>query len=383
MGNRQLLAGILFAVVGAEVFAVQPGFVQGLVAHGGFTDKQAGDLAGLEMVGYASTTILMVFLSRRINWRLLTIFSVAMAVVGNLASTLTSDFWLFGITRVVVGIGSGGMTAIGFATVSLTSRPDRNFGVMITTVLVYAALVMVLMPSIYDLAGLNGILFVFAAFAAASIPFVRYVPTSGAQQGPIERDAVQLERPWIVTALAAMFCYFLAQGVVWAYLFLIGTGDGASEQSVANGLTLSQFTGIAGAMTAAIVGIRFGRLPFLTLGILCAVLPLIAFLIVKQTPFNYLLAVLAYNFGYNLIHPFLLGTIASIDKTGRVIFYAVALQESGLAVGPFIAARVIDEGKYDSISWLGAVLFVAAWLLIILPVMKHDRVLATEKTVAV
>ena len=65
-----------------------------------------------------------------------------------------------------------------------------------------------------------------------------------------------------------MFLYFLAQGVVWAYLFLIGLAGGLTEQQVANGLTISQFAGIVGALGAALSAGRYGRVGPLLLGIL-------------------------------------------------------------------------------------------------------------------
>ncbi len=75
----------------------------------------------------------------------------------------------------------------------------------------------------------------------------------------VEKDAVNLPASAKGLALAAMFAYFLAQGVVWAYLFLIGISGGLTEQQVANGLTVSQFAGIAGALGAALSAGRYGR----------------------------------------------------------------------------------------------------------------------------
>ena len=93
----------------------------------------------------------------------------------------------------------------------------------------------------------------------SGLSFVRWLPHSGEEHAQIEEDAVDLPWTFKSMALGAMFCYFLAQGVVWAYLFLIGMAGGLGEQAVANGLTLSQFAGIAGAMLAAIMAHRFGR----------------------------------------------------------------------------------------------------------------------------
>lgn len=44
-----IAAAMLMAVIGPEVFIVQPGFVQGLVELLGFTDSEAGYVASSEM----------------------------------------------------------------------------------------------------------------------------------------------------------------------------------------------------------------------------------------------------------------------------------------------------------------------------------------------
>ena len=45
-----LLSTIYLAVIGASVFIVQPGFVQGLVEFYGFDEQQAGYIASAEAI---------------------------------------------------------------------------------------------------------------------------------------------------------------------------------------------------------------------------------------------------------------------------------------------------------------------------------------------
>ena len=66
---RSVAAGVYMGVMGGEVFIVQPGFVQGLVERMGFSEEQAGFIASIEMAGFATMTILLIFLTRRLNWR--------------------------------------------------------------------------------------------------------------------------------------------------------------------------------------------------------------------------------------------------------------------------------------------------------------------------
>ncbi len=370
--RRTLAASILVGVIGPEVFIVQPGFVQGLVEYVGFDDQGAGYAASAEMFGIAVTTILLTFIAHRVNWRVVIAASVLIMALANALCTITDDLSVFVLLRVLAGLGAGGLISLSFAAIGLTDRPERNFGFLIMWVLVYGAIALVLMPSTYALAGMNGVLWFFALFPLAALPVLRYLPITGENVVQVEADAVNLPGKLKGIALFAMLAYFIAQGVVWAYLFLIGVAGGLTEQLVANGLTISQFAGIAGALLAALLGNRFGRSLPLSLGILGGALCLL-FLVGRIEFLVFALAVTVYNFAWNLTHPFLLAAMASFDRRGRIVVYAVAMQMVGLAVGPSLAASVIDEGDYVNVNWLGAGLFVLSLALILPPVLTQAK----------
>lgn len=373
MDSRAALsAAILMGVIGPEVFIVQPGFVQGLVGYLGFTDQQAGFVASAEMFGIATTTILLTFAAHRTNWRRVFTWSLLVMFVANALSVFVADLQLFTALRFAAGFGAGGLVSLSFAAIGLTSNPDRNFGYLIMWVLIYGAIGLLLMPSGYAAFGLDGVLWFFALFPLVGLPFVRYLPETGENAVATDEDAVTLSLPLRSMALLAMLAYFLAQGVVWAYLFLIGLAGGLSEQQVANGLTISQFAGIAGALLAAMLGSRYGRSLPLTLGILAGALCLY-FLVGTFSFLAFAAAVVVYNFAWNASHPFLLAAMASFDRRGRVVVYAVAMQMIGLAFGPGLAATVIEEGDYVNANVLGAALFVLSLVLILPPVLSYAR----------
>lgn len=370
--RRSLSAAILMGVIGPEVFIVQPGFVQGLVVHLGFTDSQAGYTASAEMFGIAATTILLTFVAHRVSWRRVFTASLALMFLTNALSAFVGGFEAFTVLRFVSGLGAGGLVSLSFAAIGLTDNPDRNFGYLIMWVLIYGALGLMLMPTAYALGGMDSVLWFFALFPLVGLPFVKYLPVTGENAVAVEKDAVTLSLPLRSLALLAMLAYFLAQGVVWAYLFLIGLSGGLGEQAVANGLTISQFAGIAGAFLAAMVGKRYGRSLPLTVGIAGGALCL--YFLVGQLGFLvFAVAVSIYNFAWNLTHPYLLAAMASFDRRGRVVVYAVAMQMVGLAVGPGLAASVIEEGVYVSVNVLGAALFLVSLCLILPPVISQAR----------
>lgn len=368
-----LWAVFLVGVIAPEVFIVQPGFVQGLVEHVGFDDRGAGVVVGFEMFGLAATTILMTFTAHRVNWRSVVLGSVIVMFLANLLCTLTTDQSTFMTLRFIAGLGAGSLVSLSFAAVGLTRNPDRNFGLLIMLVLTYGAVVLWLMPSVYAVAGMDGALWFFALFPLSALPFIRYLPKSGESEAQVEADAVNLSFGMKMLALLAMLAYFIAQGVVWAYLFLIGLAGGLSEQAVANGLTLSQFAGIAGALLAAVIANRFGRSLPLTIGIAGGAICL--YFMIGQFEFLvFALAVGIYNFAWNLTHPYLLAAMASFDRSGRIVVYAVAMQMVGLAAGPLIAAAVISESEYVNVNWLGAGLFAISLALILPPVLAQARI---------
>lgn len=370
-----LYSMFLIGVIAPEVFIVQPGFVQGLVVYLDFSDQGAGYVASAEMFGLAATTILMTFIAHRVNWRFVVLVSLATMFFANAACTMTSDVNAFVALRFVAGLGAGSLVSLSFAAVGLTNNPDRNFGLLIMWVLTYGAIVLWAMPSAYDLFGFNGVIWFFALFPLSAMPFIRFLPVSGESDVHVEDDAVNLPLQMRSLALFSMLAYFTAQGVVWAYLFLIGISGGLAEQAVANGLMLSQFAGIAGAMLAAVMAHRFGRSIPLSVGILGGTLCL-WFLIGRLEFLVFALAVGVYNFFWNMTHPFLLGAMASFDRRGRVVVHAVAMQMIGLAIGPFLAATVISEGEYVNVNRLGGALFVVSLLLILPPIFAQAKAFA-------
>jgi len=181
---------------------------------------------------------------------------------------------------------------------------------------------------------------------------------------------VDLSAPHRALALAGMFIYFLGQGVVWAYLFLIGLAGGASEQEVAYGLTASQFAGVAGAFCAAQLGSRIGRTLPLGASILLTLLPLLALF----GPTGALLfggMVCIYNYAWNVAQPYMLAAMAAFDRSGRTVINATACQMLGLANGPWIAARVINDEGFANVLWLGIALFAVSFVLFVLPLRRH------------
>ncbi|MCZ6831141.1 MAG: hypothetical protein O7F73_16435 [Gammaproteobacteria bacterium] len=370
--RTSLFATIYLSVIGAAVFIVQPGFVQGLVEFYGFPEQEVGYIASAEIWGIAVTTLVLALGGHSYSWQKILKVSLALFVCGNLASLFSAEMLPFGALRFVTGLGSGGMVSLTFTIIGLTRLPDRNFGYLIMGVLTYGAFGLWILPTAFASIGMNGVIVCFALFGTSGWLCLPHLPDSGEEHLQVEADAVDLSGGFRAFALLAMFTYFFAQGVIWAYLFLIGLNGGVAEQEVANGLMLSQFLGIAGALVAAVTGRRFGRVPPLAIGILGGALVL-GWLFGEFSAFVYAVTVCIYNFAWNMTHPFLLAAMASFDRHGKVVVYAVAAQMLGLAIGPAVAASLIQEGSYARVIVAGMAMFALSFLLILVPLLAHHR----------
>ena len=153
-------------------------------------------------------------------------------------------------------------------------------------------------------------------------------------------------------------------GPIWKR---IGIADGLSIKQVASGLSTSLLLGVIGALTASLLNVRWGRVVPLGLAIVAAILSVIL-LQWKITLSTFIVAVCVWNFANNFGHPYLLGYLAAIDKSGRYVVISAAMQTGGMGLGPAIVALSITGADYDSVLWFGLVCFTLA-LLLFIPIM--------------
>ncbi|MEM7218393.1 MAG: MFS transporter [Pseudomonadota bacterium] len=360
------------AVVGVCVFIIQPAVVQGFVDVLGLTPEQAGYVASAEMWGLAITTIVLAFVAHRIDWRRATIVFLAISVIGNAASIGQSDPVTLSVIRTLTGLGLGGMISLPFAMVGMTANPDRNFGLLVVWVLVYGALGVLVAPMTLDAFGLDGIWLFLAAFCALGLLCVRYLPRGEATDAATE-SGKPLSALHAASALGGVLLFNVAIGMVWAYVFLVGTEGGIEEQSVANVLTVSQFLGIAAALLAAALAQSAGRIKPLAVGILGTGAGA-ALLLGDISYFIFSLAVYVFNFMWNLAQPYLLATLSGFENPARMLIRAASLQMIGFALGPFVAANLIAETStpYANVYLIAAVGFALSWVMVLVAQLAPD-----------
>ena len=373
-----LFSVLLLHLVGPQAMITQPAFVDGLVNQLNFDASQAGYVAASENFGKAVQSLLMMFLITRVNWRYLFYVALGVLILGNFVCTLISSFEAFRVTRFFTGMATGTIVPLCYVVVGLTAKSSRNFGLLMVTVMSYAAVVFVAVPSVFETLGFTGLVTFYALFSLLGLFAVRHMPTVGTTQNDSAATGVTLSWTYRIMALGAMFVYFIALFSVWAYMSLIGQDVGLTDQQIANALTVAQFAGIAGALSVIALGDRFGR----ALPLLLALGGSIVSIFIMgnyRMALGFTVAAALFNFFWNLGHPFLLAAHASFDQSGRQVTYATAMQMMGIAAGPAIAAAILTDGSFNQVLLLSTVGMLVAIALIQPPVIK-EKALSKKQT---
>lgn len=378
-----IAAAIHVNVISAAMLLVQPAFVQALVERAGYAERTAGFVAATEMFGVAAGAAFVALAGARLRWRPASVTALVLMV----ASTLLSASMLapagFGALRFAAGVGSGVLMSISFSSVGATSSPDRNFAWLVTCALLFGAVVVWFMPPLLDSLGLGGVLRLLALYYASGLAVLALLPRgvpgraapapgsggAAAPSGAATPGPAALHRR---LAVAAMFLYYVAQGAVWTYLALMGTAAGLDGPAVAAGLTASQLAGLCAVLVAGAIAGRVTRRRAIGAGVAAAGIALAA-LLGPQTALTYAALVCLFNAAWNWTDPFLLGTMAKVDATGRVMVWSIAWRLLGLALGPFVAAPLVSEGDYSAVSALGIVALIASFACLWLPMRALER----------
>ena len=365
-------AAILFGVVAVAIFPIMPIFVGTLVDHLDFTSSQSGYVTSADIIGIAAGNLLGYFWVSRINWRRMAVLSVLVLFTGNIICITTTQFVPLLLLRFIIGVAEGTALALTYAILGASANPDRNYGFFLFGSLGTGALNVLLLSA---LTGSHGPGIVFDDLAVLSLVaacFIRFVPAGGYQGSTTPAAAGREIRPAVLLlpvtiALLANLVYFIGQGGVWAYLERIGIADGLAANQVASGLSASLVLGVIGALTASLLNVRWGRVAPLGLAIAAAILAVLL-LQWKITFITFFIALGVWNFANNFGHPYLLGYLAAIDKSGRYVVVSAAMQTGGMGLGPAIVALLITGADYDSVLWFGQVCFALS-LLLFMPLM--------------
>lgn len=352
-GTTAITAATMLGTVGALTILVMPGLLGVMVDAFGLNDNQLGLVASVEIFTMAIATGVATLGISRINWRQMACVALIVLAIGNITSILAQSISGLLWSRGVAGIGEGIAVAVSFSALGISRNPDRSFGIYLVFALIFSAILLYALPFIVQL---GGHFLVFSFLAALCLINMLFLPwlSPQAQRRAMDVGQGHFHVPYklVGIGLAMVTFFFIGQGAVWSYLERMGAARDIDAQSVSAALSLSALAGIVGAGIAMLMGNRIGRSVPITFGVMVQVISML----ILTTEFDkegFIIAVMIFNFSWNLCQPYFSGVMSELDPEGRAVALMGSLQTIGVSVGPLIAAVIIRPGEYDSISYLG------------------------------
>ena len=342
---------------------IMPTLVTSFVARG-VPLSIAGVLGAAEMIGMTLIQFCAPLFITRYNRRVLAGIAVGLAVGGQLFSVLTDDAAILGGLRVVAGIGEGCLFSLAIASLAGTSDPDRAFGVALASGQIFCTVMLVVMASLSIRNPTQGAIGVFALFIMTTTLCISTLPG---------RDAVPLRAlahggtRWsiynvpAICGLMGMFLLSCALGSVWPIVGQIAASRGVQPSVIATGFSVAGFGGMSGALVAAVLAIRFGRL--LPLFLASAGYAACLILIDSQLSFP-MLAFLLLFFALACI-PYYMGVLAWIDASGRLSVISGAMIPLGIAVSEALAGSVVAAAGFRGATFEGCGFVLVAFVLML------------------
>ena len=84
----EVISAIIISCVGVFFVFGMPFFVGGIISELGFSQSQANLVSSAEIAGMALSSMLGFFWIKRFPWRTIAFFSIAIIILGNIASSV-------------------------------------------------------------------------------------------------------------------------------------------------------------------------------------------------------------------------------------------------------------------------------------------------------
>ena len=336
------LAGWGAFLVGNLAQALAPLIVQAITQHMSMATGKAGYLVSAEFIGIALTAILIGPFINRLPKRKTAIIGCLVAVTMHIISIqFISSYTTLLLMRFFAGLGAGATLAAGGAIIAAAAAPDRMFALVKT----FNAMVMAVMIWLAGYAvkgyGVGGGYGVLALIVFCTLPLLYCFPANVVEK----QNNAKSRLPHFVLGCLTLFAvlnWVMVVSAPWVYLAIMGERSGLAIEQISGLLGAGFIIGMAGGLLAAWLDLRFGRIIPIIAGILFNGVTWLLICAVPH-PVVYTISVLLNNISFFFTLPYLLGTMAALDREGRWASIAATSFLGAIAIAPAVGGLIMDH----------------------------------------
>lgn len=345
-----LVAGVFLGELGSMMTPFQIGALMDGLNLG---EAAAGMLGSAEIVTIGCCMLAVALGAIRMAPRQMALCGVVITGTGQLLTALTDILALLFILRVAVGLGSALCLSAAIITISSFKHPESTTGFVYAYVILLLALIMYLVPWLLPYGHHRALFSLFAVLTILGSLLLFNLPARQIyqQQSFKVKGGSNIYR-LIALFFAGEFLLLAGVGTVWAFLERIGLATGITLHDVGLYMSLGMLVSMLGSFVAGIVGVKFGRFfPLVGGAILTAAG---SGLIPGSTDaVSYLIMLFLFLFMLSFVLPYVIGTAAMIDRSGRLATAALAVQIFSYGTGVVIGGFVVENFSLGALSFIG------------------------------
>jgi len=368
------------ATAGLFYVNIMPALVNGLIDALGFTNQQAGAVGSANMYGAAVGALSIVFVIKRLRWKLAATIFLAGLIAIDLFSMLISDANTLLIVRFVHGLVGGMLVGTGFAIIARTANVDRTFGVLLFVQFGLGGLGVMFLPGLVPTYGTTVLFFALIAFSIITLMMLPFLPDYPikSKTGQLTGDnAAVIDKPNLLLTLLAIFTFQAANMGLYAFIIGLGKHYGLETDFISLTLGIAAWVGLGGAGLVIIMSTRYGHFKPVFFGTLVTAVGSAAF-VYSDVASIFFIANCLLGITWAFVIAYLLGLVAKFDTSGQMAAMGGFASKMGLASGPVVAAWLLGEDNYQQLIIVAVVILLISALLAWKPARKQDRTMSRQ-----
>jgi predicted MFS family arabinose efflux permease len=170
-------------------------------------------------------------------------------------------------------------------------------------------------------------------------------------------------------ALIAVALIFMGQGAIWTYITLAAKKSGLGLEGLGTVLAVGALFNLLSPLAAERVGLRLGRATPLIFGHSGLALSVLFVACGINAPL-FAIGAVGLSFFLLFLVPFVLGTLADLDKSGRSASAGPAFFTIGGAIGPALGGLIITTAGFGTLGIVSALTVALALMLALMGASK-------------
>ncbi|MDQ1207727.1 putative MFS family arabinose efflux permease [Acinetobacter baylyi] len=362
--KKHLFAIFIFAAISPFVLMAAPVIAQQLAIEWSLSPSQIGNFFFVELGMMSLATLPAYLWSKKISFRKAAVYASSLFIFGNFLSLFAKSFDFLLMCRAISAVGGGSLMVITITSCSITSKPDRTYGLWVLGQVLLGALALFFLPKLFPLFGMKACYVAMLVVICIALPFHRYFADFIVTK---KTTVTHVQNPnsllgWF--AVLATLLFYIAVGGVWTFMSSIAAHSKIDPVFTNSILAISTLVGIVGCFLPTVIGDKLNRKYFLVFGYSAFVVAL--WLLINQVTSDHLMiAILIFKFIWMFTIPFVLATVASHDATGKLMNTVNLVVGGGLAIGPMISGRIIESTEnFNFLIFYSMGLFILSFIIV-------------------